>query len=93
MNSIESRKKLLVAESELNREQLIQEWRIIAGEVHSLAHQARSIRSLADGAASLVVGLASLRPKKQATGMEKSSWMQTILNGAGLVSNLWLNLK
>ena len=93
MNTIESRKKLLVAESEINRAQLVQEWQAMSHEARALARQARIIRSLAAGAASLVVGLASFRRKKPATGMEKPSWLQKILNGAGLISNLWLAFR
>ena len=64
MNPLESRKQLLIAESELNRAQLVQEWQTMADEVHSLANQARTISSLASAAASLVAGLASFRRKK-----------------------------
>jgi negative regulator of sigma E activity len=89
MNSLESRKQLLIAESELNRAQLVQEWRTMAGEVHSLTSQARSISSIASAVATLVAGLSSLRPKASAPAAEKPSWWQTILKGAGLASSFW----
>ena len=88
MTPRESRKKLLIAESELNRAQLVQEWRIMAGEVRTLAHQARTISSLASAAASLVGGLVNFRRKKSVPAAEKPPWWQTILKGAGLVSTL-----
>jgi len=80
---------LLIAESELNRAQLVQEWRMMTDEVHSLTNQARTISSLASSAASLVVGLASFRRKKSAAAAEKRSWWQTIFKGAGLFSSLY----
>jgi len=85
-----SRKKLLIAESELNRAQLVQELQAISDEVHSLANQARTIGSLASAAATLIAGLASFRRKKESTPAdEKPSWLQTILKGAGLISTVW----
>jgi hypothetical protein len=89
MNPLASRKQLLIAESELNRAQLVQEWQTMADEVHSLANQARTISSFASAAASLVAGIASFRRKKSAPAAEKPSWLQTILKGAGLVSTIW----
>jgi hypothetical protein len=89
MNPLESRKQLLIAESELNRAQLVQEWQTMADEVHSLTTQARTITSIASAAASLVAGLASCRRKASAPAAEKPSWLQTILKGAGLVSTFW----
>ena len=89
MKQLDSRKQLLIAESELNRAQLVQEWQTMADEVHSLIGQARTVRSIASAVASLVAGLASFRRKKPATVEEKPSWWRTALNGAGLVSTLW----
>jgi hypothetical protein len=89
MNSFKSRKQLLIAESELNRAQLVQELEIIKDKVHSLANQARTISSLASAAATLIAGLAFLRRKKSAPVAEKPSWLQTIVKGAGLVSTIW----
>jgi HPt (histidine-containing phosphotransfer) domain-containing protein len=51
MNPLESRKQLLIAESELNRAQLVQEWQTMADEVHALADQARTISSIASAVA------------------------------------------
>jgi hypothetical protein len=93
MSSLTSRKQLLVAESELNRAQLVQEWQTMAGEVRSLAHQARTISSLASAAASLVGGLMSIRRNRHEPATEKTPWWQTILKGAGLVSTLWQSFR
>ena len=93
MNPLESRKQLLVAESELNRAQLVQEWQTIADEVQSLTRQARTISSIASAAASLVTGLASCRRKASAPAAEKPSWWQTLLKGAGLVSSFWSEFR
>jgi len=89
MNPLASRKKLLIAESELNRAQLVQELEIMADQVHSLADQARRIGSFASAAATLVAGFASFRRKKSAPADEKPSWLKTVIKGAGLVSTIW----
>ncbi len=93
MNPLNSRKQLLIAESELNRAQLFQEWRTMADEVRSLTSQARTIGSFASAAASVVAGLASFRRKKPAPVEEKPSWWRTILKGAGLASSLWSEFR
>jgi len=82
MNPLTSRKRLLIAESELNRAQLVQEWQAMAGNVHALAGRAKTIGSLASAAALVVAGLASFGRKKSAPAAEKPSWWQKILTGA-----------
>jgi len=93
MNPLKSRKQLLIAESELNRAQLVQELRTMADEVHALANQARTIGSLASTAASLVAGLVSFPRKKSAPAAEKPSWWRTILKGAQLASSFWTEFR
>ena len=91
---LKSRKQLLIAESELNRAQLVQELETIKDKVHSLANQARTISSLASVATILITGFASLRRKKEsAPAAEKPSWLQTIVKGAGLVSTVWQTFR
>jgi hypothetical protein len=89
LSPLETRKQLLLAESELNRAQLVQEWQAMADEVRSVADRARTIGSLASTAASLIAGLASARRKKSAPAAKKTSWWQSLLKGAGLVSTVW----
>jgi len=89
MNPLASRKKLLIAESELNRAQLVRDWRTMKDEVHALTSQARTIGSFASAAASLVTGLLSFRHRKPAPVAEKPSWWKIILKGAGQLSDFW----
>jgi hypothetical protein len=93
MKPLESRKQLLIAESELNRAQLVQEWRTVKGEVHALAEQARTVRSLASAVATLVAGLSSCRCQAASPTAEKPSWLQTILKGAGVVGTFWQTFR
>jgi hypothetical protein len=93
MNPLASRKKLLVAESDLNRAQLVQEWQAMTDDVHALADRAKTLRSIMSNAASLATGLMSYRQKKYAPAAEKPSWLQTVLKGAGLVSTIWQTFR
>jgi hypothetical protein len=93
MNPLESRKQLLIAESELNRAQLIQEWQTMADGVRSVADRARTISSLASAAVSLIAGLVSFRRTRSAPAGEKPSWWQTLLKGAQLAGLLWSEFR
>jgi hypothetical protein len=89
MNPLQARKQLLIAESEINRFQLVQEWRMMADGVCSVAHRTRSICALVLAATSLISGLVSFRRTKSAPAGGKSSWWQTLLKGAQLAGALW----
>ena len=93
LNPLESRKQLLIAESELNRVQLVQEWQTMADGVRSVADRARTISSVASAAASLIAGLASFRRGKPVDAGAKPSWLKTILKGAGQISTFWLAFR
>jgi hypothetical protein len=89
MNALESRKQLLLAESELNRAQLVGELAGLKADLRALTGRAKSIGLIASSATALVVGLAAFRRRKSPPAGEKPGWLPTILKGAGLVSNLW----
>jgi hypothetical protein len=93
LNPLQSRKQLLIAESELNRAQLVQEWETLAEGVWSVAGRAKSFASIASSAAVLVAGLAAYRRRKSAPPEPKPSWLQTILKTASLVSTIWLAFR
>ena len=89
LNPLELRKQLLIAESELNRTQLVQDFQGVADGVHALANQARILSFVVPAAASLVASLVSFRRKKNAPAAGKTSWLQTVLKGAELISAIW----
>jgi hypothetical protein len=90
MNSLDSRKQLLIAESELNRAQLAGDMAALTAGVRTITDRAKSFGSIASSAAVLVAGLAAFRRSKPVGAAAKPSWIQTILKGAGLISTLWL---
>jgi len=88
MNPLQSRKRLLLAESELNRLQLAGDLAALKADVRALTSRAISIAAIASSTAVLMAGLAAFRRAKRAPAT-KPSCLQTILKGAGLISTLW----
>ena len=90
VSPLQSRKQLLIAESELNRAQLSEEWQTMAYRARDLAHRAKAITAWAPSAALLVAGLAAFRQSKVMAAEEKPSWFQRGLRGAQLAYSIWL---
>jgi len=89
----EMRKRLLIAESELNRAQLLQEWELMAQGTHAFAHRAKTLAAWASSAALLAAGVAAWRRGLPASDSGKSSWFQKLLRGARAASALWSMLR
>ena len=93
VNPLESRRQLLVAESELNRVQLLKEWQTMTEGVRSLADRARTIGSFALPAAALVAGLSAFRRTQPVPAAAKRSWVETVLKGVRLAASIWLAFR
>jgi len=93
LTPLESRKQLLIAESELNREQLIEEWQAMSLGARALGARVKSVSSLASAAALLAVGVSSFRRGRASRNGAKSSWLQTALKGAKIAGSIWLALR
>lgn len=94
INPLESRKRLLIAESELNRAQMLQEWQAMTEDARSFGARMKSIGSLASAAALVVAGVSAFRRGKSETAAAaKPSWLQTALNGAKLAGSVWLAFR
>jgi len=93
LNPLESRKRLLIAESELNRAQLAGDMVALAQDVRTFADRARFFGSIASSATSLIAGLASFRRTRSAPADGKTSWWQTLLKGAQLAGTLWSEFR
>jgi hypothetical protein len=90
---LEWRKQLLIAESELNRAQLREEWQRMALGAHDLARRAKTIAAWASSAALLAAGAVALRRSASAPGAGRSSWLQKILNAARMASTFWFAFR
>ena len=86
LNPLALRKQMLIAESELNRAQLLGDISALTADAQTLADRAKSFGSLA-----ALTGMLAAFLRGQPMGTNpKSSWLPTLLKGAGLASNLWL---
>ena len=93
MTPLESRKLLLIAESEFNRALLMKEWQTIAGEGRNFATRVKSFGSLASAAALLVEGVSAFRLAKATTDDLNTSRLHTLLKGVHLASLIWLAFR
>jgi hypothetical protein len=94
MNPLESRKQLLIAESELNRSQLVVNLVALGTNVRTLADRAKSFGAIASSVITLVTVVTAFRPGDKAGKVgTKPGWLSTILKGASLISTLWLTLR
>lgn len=84
------RKQLLVAESEINRVRVSEEWQAMAQGVRGLAHRTKSVAVWAAPATLVVAGLAAFWRGKSAPAAPQSTWLRKIVNGARLASTCWL---
>jgi hypothetical protein len=93
LNPLELRKQLLIAESELNRAQLVGDVAALTAGVRTLSSRARSLGSIASSIAVLVAGLAAFQRGRSVEAEAKPSWLKKILKGAGLISTFWLAFR
>jgi hypothetical protein len=93
MNTLPSRKQLLIAESELNRAQLVEAVAALTTDLHGLRERAKSFGAIASSVAVLITGLVACQRGRAEIAGAKSGWWQTIIKGAGLVSTLRLAFR
>jgi hypothetical protein len=93
LGPLETRKRLLIAESELNRARLSGEWQTMADGVGDLALWAKTIGAWASAAALLGAGLLAGRSVRPAPRVARRSWFQKILTGARLASTIWFAVR
>lgn len=92
LTPLESRKQLLLVESELNRAQLLTELRDFKIEIYNLRDQVQAIGSFASSAAKLAAtfsAIGSAFTHRDGGEKKKSSWIATLLNGARTGASIW----
>ena len=89
VNPLELRKRLLIAESDLNRAQLSEEWTTLTRQARDLVHRAKTMAGWASSVALVVAGVRAWRRGGSAPTAAKSSWLQKLLNGARVAWTAW----
>ena len=95
LTPLESRKQLLLVESELNRVQLLEDLNGLRSEVKRLKNQVCSIGSLASSVATLFPLLSIFRRtfEEHENDVGKSSWVSRLLKGIETGATLWSALR
>ncbi len=91
LTPLETRKQLLLVESELNRAQLVNELREFKIELHELRNQMNAVGSIASSAAKLTDTFSRIRSAftHREPGDGSKSWLSTALSGAQTVASLF----
>ena len=93
MTALALRKKILLAESELNRAELVEELNTISMVLHGVSDRAKKYSSVALSASLLMAGLTYFWRIKSAPANKKPSWWQLLLKGAKLGATLWSEFR
>ena len=89
MKSLELQKQFLIAESELNRAQFVEDVTALRMSARSFADHAKTLGSTVSSVTTLALGLTGSCRPKPAKSATKISWLHTLLKTAGLISTLW----
>lgn len=84
------RKRLLIAESEINRVRLADDLLVVSRSVGAFTDRAGSYGRIASSVVGLMAGLAAATVPK---AVVKQGWLQTAVSGASLLSSLWGALR
>jgi len=96
LTALESRKQLLLVESELNRAQLLNELRELNQEIGYLKREVGAAVNVVSSAARLAttfsaIGRAFTHRKADENG--KPSWLSTLINGARTGASIWAVIR
>ena len=89
LSPLESRKRLLIAESELNRARMVADMTALKSDANALVDRVKSFGFIGSSIAGLVSGLTASRGAQPENGDGKSHWLRRAIKGAGLVSSIW----
>jgi hypothetical protein len=102
LKSLEARKRLLLAESEVNRAELMKEFDLLKDEFTRVKKNIRTIGSIASTAALVASAISIFHHRTQrsdhSNGAEhksssKTSWLSAALDGARMGASLFLKIK
>lgn len=89
MNQLALRKRLLVAESEINRVQLGRDTSDLCEAVRGLVGTTTTFGGIVSTGLSLVSSLTDDKRGSPASGAGLASWLGHLLSGAKIVSTIW----
>jgi len=102
LKSLEARKRLLLAESEVNRGELMKEFDHLKGEFTRVKKNIQTIGSIASTAALVASAVSIFHNRTRGSehsngadhkGSSKASWISAALDGARMGASLFLKIK
>lgn len=96
LKGLETRKKLLLAESELNRAELTRDVDALQSEVAHLKKQAMAVGSLVSSGALIATAFSIFRRNKKSEnsdGASKLSWITAAIEGARIGTSVFQKIK
>jgi hypothetical protein len=98
LTSSESRKQMLILESELNRALLVKDVQDLTHELHHLKTQVQAMGSLVSSAAELAstfaaVGQAFSRPAQDGGHSGGTSWISKLVTGVKMGASIWSTVR
>jgi hypothetical protein len=89
LSQLQLRKQLLIAESDLNRALLLQEYQTLAGGLRGLTDRARAFSTIGSSIIPFAAGLVRFVRRKAPPPASNSSWFPKVLSGARLAFAIW----
>ena len=94
MTSLALRKKLLLAENEVNRERLLHECQQLGGEVRRIRGKFSSTLAAVASAASVgIAGAKAIGEVRSRCSKEKGSWLSALFDGMRAGTSLWRSMR
>ena len=97
LSSLETRKQLLLAESEINRVHLLKDLELLKEEVARLKKEVYTVGSIASTAALVATAVSLFRRHLKKTdgekGPSKMSWITTALEGVNIGASLFQKVR
>ena len=94
MISLALRKKLLLAQSEVNREQFVVECRHLTSEISQLRGRLDKARSVMVSAASAgIAGAKAIGEMRQIYSKERGSWLSALFSSLRAGTALWKSIR
>ena len=96
LKTLETRKQEIVAQSDVNRIELLKDWETLKTELQRVKKQLRAAGSIASSAVVLAAAASVLRRKHEPPKPEdhpKVPWVAAALNGAKVGASLFIKLR
>lgn len=94
MKALEARKRLLIAQAEMQRVEIRQDLEVIRSNLHQLGARAKSVTTIITVAQAAMAALSFFRRRTMpARGNNKSLMLSRILGGARVAFSLWQTLR